>query len=176
MYYILFLKMNINLVKATTTTTTTTTKMESVLINLVKTMSTIDDPSIKVTVKYQKVRRHMRKFFNTVIQLKNNEQMPKSIKKQVSCVCCVLSKKVFSSKSMKYMENYFKKAILHGVLTYNRHSHFKTEQQLCQNAMSEIFTKFKQLCGCVKCSPTDLTIKNPFCAVRLRQTSLITID
>ena len=167
--------MNINLVKATTTTTTTTTtKMESVLINLVKTMSTIDDPSIKVTVKYQKVRRHMRKFFNTVIQLKNNEQMPKSIKKQV--FYCVLSKKVFSSKSMKYMENYFKKAILHGVLTYNKNSHFKTEQQLCQNALSEIFTKFKQLCGCVKCSPTDLPIKNPFCAVRLRQTSLITID
>ena len=148
--------------------------MESVLINLVKTMSTIENPTIKVTVKYQKVRRHMRKFFNTVIKLKNNEQMPKQTKKQV--FYGVLSKKNFSSKSMKYMENYFKKAILHGVLTYNRNSHFKTEQQLCQNAMSEIFTKFKQLCGCVKCSPTYLTNINPFCAVRLRQTSLITID
>ena len=116
----------------------------------------------------------MRKFFNTVIKLKNNEQMPKQTKKQV--FYGVLSKKKFSSKSMKYMENYFKKAILNGVLTYNWNSHFKTEQQLCQNALSEIFTKFKQLCGCFKCMPTDLQKINPFCAVRLRQTSLITID
>ena len=67
--------------------------MESVLINLVKTMSTIENPTIKVTVKYQKVRRHMRKFFNTVIKLKNNEQMPKQTKKQV--FYGVLSKKKF---------------------------------------------------------------------------------
>ena len=147
--------------------------MESVLINLVKTMSTIEDPAIEMAVKYHKVRRHMRKFFNTIIKLKNNEQLPKPTKKQV--FYCVLSKKQFTSKSMKYMENYFRKAILNGVLTYNWNSHFKTEQQLCQNAISDIFTKFKQLCDCFKCKPTDLPTKHHFCVVRLRQTSLITL-
>ena len=65
--------------------------MESVLINLVKTMSTIEDPAIEMAVKYHKVRRHMRKFFNTIIKLKNNEQLPKPTKKK-----CFLTKPIIN--------------------------------------------------------------------------------
>ena len=148
--------------------------METVLINLVKTLSVIEDPAIKITIKYDKVRQHFRKFINTVIQLKNNEEEAKLKKNKV--FICVQSKKRFASKSIQYLESYFRNAILNGVLTYDKNSSFKSQQQLCQNVVSDIFTKFKQICDCAKCEPSDLPPNNYFCCVRLKQTSPIIID
>ena len=155
-------------------TTTTSAKMETVLINLVKTLSYIEDPSIKITKKYDKVRHHFRKFINTIVELRNTEQRTKLTKKRE--FHCVQSKKKFAGRSIQYLESYFRRAILNGVLTYDRDSVFKTEQQLCQNVVSDIFTKFKQICDCAKCEPSDLPPNNYFCCVRLKQTSPIIID
>ena len=67
--------------------------METVLINLVKTLSVIEDPAINVTIKYDKVRQHFRKFINTVIQLKNNEEEAK-LKKKKSVYLRPVQKKI----------------------------------------------------------------------------------
>ena len=150
--------------------------METVLINLVRTLSCVEDPNVNISQKYDTVRHHFRKFINTMVELRNNGQQTKLTKDQEFHR---VSKKKFPGRSIKYLESYFRRAILNGVLKYDREFQFKTEQQLCQNVVSDIFTKFKQLCNCSKCDgePTNARPpKNHFCCVRLKQTSLITID
>ena len=155
----------------------TSANMETVLINLVRTLSCIEDPTINISQKYDTVRHHFRKFINTIVELKNNGQRTKLTKDREFHR---VSKKKFPGRSIQYLESYFRRAILNGVLTYDREFLFKTEQQLCQNVVSDIFTKFKQICNCSKCDgdgePTGTPPKNYFCCVRLKQTSLITID